>query len=164
MHDETSAARVASGQPGDGAGVRGRCADNHCQRARTLRQRHPGGIEQHNSGWYRASTGVVSVRFCPATDVQERRMPVLTFTVAPPIGAEDRGYAAAEASAIVDDLLARLSQRERLALQLRFREDMTQAEIGQRLGCSQMHVSRILRKALARLGEQGPRNSELSRG
>jgi RNA polymerase sigma-B factor len=34
---------------------------------------------------------------------------------------------------------------------LRFHEDLTQAEIGARVGCSQMHVSRILRAALARL-------------
>ena len=42
-------------------------------------------------------------------------------------------------------------------LRLRFHEDMTQAEIGLRVGCSQMHVSRILRAALGRLRllEQG---------
>jgi RNA polymerase sigma-B factor len=34
---------------------------------------------------------------------------------------------------------------------LRFREDMTQTEMGRHIGCSQMHVSRILRSALARL-------------
>ena len=38
-------------------------------------------------------------------------------------------------------------------LRLRFREDMTQAEIAARLGMSQMHVSRLLRQALARLRE-----------
>jgi RNA polymerase sigma-B factor len=32
---------------------------------------------------------------------------------------------------------------------LRFREDLNQAEIGRRIGCSQMHVSRILRAELA---------------
>jgi RNA polymerase sigma-B factor len=72
------------------------------------------------------------------------------------IGIEDSGYRAAEASVAVDDLLARLSDRERLALHLRFREDLTQAEIGKRIGCSQMHVSRILRTALARLAEEAP--------
>ena len=38
-------------------------------------------------------------------------------------------------------------------LQLRFREDLTQAEIGQSIGCSQMHVSRILRTALKQLAD-----------
>ena len=36
-------------------------------------------------------------------------------------------------------------------LRLRFREDLTQTEIGRRIGCSQMHVSRILRTAIAQL-------------
>ena len=36
-------------------------------------------------------------------------------------------------------------------LRLRFREDLTQTEIARRIGCSQMHVSRIQRAALAKL-------------
>jgi RNA polymerase sigma-B factor len=44
-----------------------------------------------------------------------------------------------------------LSDREREVLRLRFAEDLTQAEIGTRIGVSQMHVSRILRQAIARL-------------
>ena len=36
-------------------------------------------------------------------------------------------------------------------LRLRFHEDLTQTEIAQRIGCSQMHVSRIQRAALAQL-------------
>jgi RNA polymerase sigma-B factor len=69
------------------------------------------------------------------------------------LGAEDAGFAAAEASATLDLLLGSVSERERLALRLRFREDLTQAEIGRRLGCSQMQVSRILRGALNRLAD-----------
>jgi RNA polymerase sigma-B factor len=38
-------------------------------------------------------------------------------------------------------------------LHLRIREDLTQAEIGRRVGCSQMHVSRILRTAVKDLAE-----------
>jgi RNA polymerase sigma-B factor len=44
-----------------------------------------------------------------------------------------------------------LNEREREVLRLRFQEDLQQREIGERVGCSQMHVSRILRKALVRL-------------
>jgi RNA polymerase sigma-B factor len=46
--------------------------------------------------------------------------------------------------------LAGLSRRERLVLKWRFEEGCTQAEIGRRLGVSQMQVSRILRRSLDR--------------
>ena len=72
-------------------------------------------------------------------------------TLAERLGAEDTGFFAAETSVTLDRLLATLSQRDALAVHLRFREDLTQAEIGRRIGCSQMHVSRILRAALAQL-------------
>jgi RNA polymerase sigma-B factor len=67
------------------------------------------------------------------------------------LGDEDPGFEAAEASATLDLLLNTLSERDQLVLRLRFRDDLTQSEIGRRIGCSQMHVSRILRDALAQL-------------
>jgi RNA polymerase sigma-B factor len=69
------------------------------------------------------------------------------------LGYEDAGFAAAEASATLDVLLSSLSERDRLVIELRLREDLTQAEIGQRVGCSQMHVSRIMRAALKQLAD-----------
>ena len=48
-----------------------------------------------------------------------------------------------------------LPERERLILRLRFEEDLTQAEIAERVGISQMHVSRLLRRSLDRLGAAG---------
>jgi RNA polymerase sigma-B factor len=69
----------------------------------------------------------------------------------PDVAAEESGYALAEAAATLGPLLARLAPREREILRLRFEEDLTQSEIGARLGISQMHVSRILRKTIARL-------------
>jgi len=48
-------------------------------------------------------------------------------------------------------LIEQLPERSRLLLQLRFGEELTRAEIGQRLGCSQMHVSRLLSRTIARL-------------
>jgi len=69
------------------------------------------------------------------------------------LGTEDPGFAAAEASADLDRLLDMLPVRDALMLRLRFREDLTQAEIGKRVGLSQMQVSRILRNALAQLAD-----------
>jgi RNA polymerase sigma-B factor len=66
-------------------------------------------------------------------------------------GRVDPGFALAEASASVGPLLALLDERERMILRLRFEEDLTQAEIGARLGVSQMHVSRLIRTSLDRL-------------
>jgi RNA polymerase sigma-B factor len=64
------------------------------------------------------------------------------------IAVDERGYALAEEWAALAPALAELSERDRLALRLRFFEDMTQSQIAARLGVSQMHVSRILRAAL----------------
>jgi RNA polymerase sigma-B factor len=70
------------------------------------------------------------------------------------LGVEDPGFAAAEDGATVSRLAALLSERDREVLRLRFEHDLTQSEIGARIGCSQMHVSRILRGAVARLQAQ----------
>jgi RNA polymerase sigma-B factor len=78
-------------------------------------------------------------------DPEDDERPVLE------LGVEDPGFAAAEDAATVSRLAAVLCERDREVLRLRFEQDLTQAEIGARIGCSQMHVSRILRGALARL-------------
>ncbi len=67
------------------------------------------------------------------------------------LGGDDPGFEDAETSATLDRLLDTLSERDQLVLHLRFREDLTQIEIARRIGCSQMHVSRIQRAALAQL-------------
>jgi RNA polymerase sigma-B factor len=66
-------------------------------------------------------------------------------------GAEDPGFGEAEDAATVERLMSMLSDREREVLRLRFAEDLTQSEIGARVGVSQMHVSRLIRQAIARL-------------
>ena len=50
-----------------------------------------------------------------------------------------------------------LTEREREVLRLRFEEDLTQSEIGARMGVSQMHVSRIIRQCVARLRDEAGR-------
>jgi RNA polymerase sigma-B factor len=69
-------------------------------------------------------------------------------------GAEDPGFGLAEDSATVDRLMRVLTDREREVLRLRFEEDLTQSEIGQRVGVSQMHVSRLIRQSIARLRDE----------
>jgi RNA polymerase sigma-B factor len=51
----------------------------------------------------------------------------------------------------LDGILETLDERERTIVRLYYYEELTQAEIGKRLGYSQMHVSRLLRRAAARL-------------
>ena len=72
-------------------------------------------------------------------------------TLADLSGVDDPGFTRVENSAFVDHLLAPLSEREQTILRLRFQDDLTQAEIGARVGVSQMHVSRVVRQAIARL-------------
>ena len=66
------------------------------------------------------------------------------------MGVEDPGFGLAEDAATVERLMAVLGDREREVLRLRFAEDLTQSEIGLRVGVSQMHVSRLIRQAVSR--------------
>ena len=70
------------------------------------------------------------------------------------VGEEDEAFELVEGRIALDAALPYLDERERLVLRLRFAEDMTQSQIAERIGHSQMHVSRILRRALARIREQ----------
>jgi RNA polymerase sigma-B factor len=67
--------------------------------------------------------------------------------------AVDDGLEGAETRAMLAPALAELSPRERLIIQLRYEEDLTQAEIGERIGVTQMQVSRLLKTVLAKLRE-----------
>jgi RNA polymerase sigma-B factor len=67
------------------------------------------------------------------------------------IGDFDPGYEEMEDFASAQPCLAELEQRERLILALRFIAGMTQAQIAERIGISQMQVSRLLRSILQRL-------------
>ena len=72
-------------------------------------------------------------------------------TLADTVGCEEHGYDVAEDRATLDRLLQTVSPREREVLRLRFEEDLTQAEIGERIGVSQMQVSRLIRQSVQRL-------------
>ncbi|WP_333767311.1 SigB/SigF/SigG family RNA polymerase sigma factor [Streptomyces sp. IBSBF 2435] len=67
------------------------------------------------------------------------------------IGAPDPAMELVEDFHALAPMLGKLDDRERLILQLRFGQEMTQAEIGAELGYSQMHVSRLISRTLAKL-------------
>jgi RNA polymerase sigma-B factor len=68
-------------------------------------------------------------------------------------GEEDHRYELVDESVTISVAARQLSARERRVLALRFVNDMTQTQIAQEIGVSQMQVSRILRRALSRLRE-----------
>ena len=76
------------------------------------------------------------------------------------LGENDPGFETVEYGAAIESVLQELSERDRMVLHLRFIEDLTQTQIAERIGVSQMHVSRILRAALQRLREQVPEAGE----
>jgi RNA polymerase sigma-B factor len=67
-------------------------------------------------------------------------------------GCEEAGYSRVEANAVMETAMRALPERERQIIQLRFGADLSQSEIGSALGISQMHVSRLLRRSLDRVG------------
>ena len=67
------------------------------------------------------------------------------------LGADDDALERVEYNAVLERTMRALPERERLLLQLRFGEDLSQSEIARRVGVSQMHVSRLLRRAVGRL-------------
>ncbi|MBF6226622.1 RNA polymerase sigma factor SigF [Nocardia abscessus] len=73
------------------------------------------------------------------------------------LGEEESQFDRVEEYVAIRPLLAGLPERERRILTMRFFESMTQTQIAQQMGISQMHVSRILAKTLARLREQSSR-------
>ena len=63
----------------------------------------------------------------------------------------DVGVSQAVDRMTVDALLERLPDRERTILELRFYDQLNQSDIAERVGVSQMHVSRLIKRALERL-------------
>jgi RNA polymerase sigma-B factor len=72
-------------------------------------------------------------------------------TVGERIGTPEPGFRLAEDRAMLGRLMTSLSARDRLVLRLRYEEDLTQEQIGERVGISQMQVSRVLRQCIVKL-------------
>src|ERR1700758_5064065 len=83
------------------------------------------------------------------------------------IGTEEQQYQVSEDRAVLAPGFRALDERERKILQLRFFEGLTQSQIAQQVGISQMHVSRLIRRSLekirAEIAEDEPTGSERRR-
>src|SRR6185503_14369014 len=67
------------------------------------------------------------------------------------VSPEERGFDQVDASMLLAGGLDDLAERERQIVAMRFEEGLTQSQIAARIGISQMHVSRLLRRALSQL-------------
>lgn len=75
-------------------------------------------------------------------------------SIAAKLGGDDVRFEQSEAKITIDVLMEKLSDRERTIVELRFKNDLTQQEIADHIGISQMHVSRLLRRALEAMRRQ----------
>lgn len=88
-------------------------------------------------------------------------------TLGDTLGGEDSGYALVELGQALTPAFRALPAREQSILKLRFVDDLTQSEIAEQVGVSQMHVSRLLTRSLDRLGAAAsgyvdPRTEQIS--
>ena len=70
------------------------------------------------------------------------------------LGSEEPQYEVSEDRAMLAPGFQALDERERLIIHLRFFKGLTQSQIAQQVGISQMHVSRLIRRALERIREE----------
>ncbi|HZJ29649.1 MAG TPA: SigB/SigF/SigG family RNA polymerase sigma factor [Solirubrobacterales bacterium] len=106
--------------------------------------------------------GLEEIEVLEVMEAGRKRRPIsMDRTVAPDgeeeispaewIGEVDEQYELVEDRSTLGVVLPTLSERERKVLELRFVEEMTQSQIATQIGCSQMHVSRILRRTLSEI-------------
>jgi RNA polymerase sigma-B factor len=117
-----------------------------------------------------AELGVESAEVLEALEANHNRRPLSLDAPrvgsdeddSPPdwVGEQDRGYELVEDRIMLQNALPDLGERERQILKLRFVDEMPQSRIAERLGCSQMQVSRLLRRALQQLREEADTASQ----
>jgi len=126
----------------------------------TLELRRPPSVEE-----LAAEVGIDAAEVLEILEAQHNRRPLSLD--APPsgedpdessgaewVGRPDGNFDLVEDRVAVQAALPSLGEREREVLRLRFVEELPQTEIALRIGCSQMHISRLLRRALDRLREE----------
>jgi RNA polymerase sigma-B factor len=77
-----------------------------------------------------------------------------TLTLEGRLGEDDHGFDLAEHRVLLERVIEELPEREQTIIRLRFFEEMTQTEIAQQVGISQMHVSRLLARTLSVLRDR----------
>jgi RNA polymerase sigma-B factor len=77
------------------------------------------------------------------------------------LGTHDVDFERAFDRVALYSLLATLDARDQAIVRLYYREELTQGEIGERLGLSQMHISRLLRQATAQLTRAAGREADI---
>jgi RNA polymerase sigma-B factor len=132
----------------------------------TLELRRPPSVEELS-----AEVEITAPEVLEILEAKHNRRPLSLD--APPVGEDPEDASGAEWVGrpdgnfdLVDDRLAMesvlpsLEDREREVLRLRFVEELPQTEIALRVGCSQMHISRLLRRSLDKLREEAERLPE----
>ncbi|MBS1844158.1 MAG: SigB/SigF/SigG family RNA polymerase sigma factor [Actinobacteria bacterium] len=123
----------------------------------TLEHGRPPSVEQ-----LAEEVGIEAAEVLEVLEAQHNRKPLSLD--APPVGEDpedasgsewvgraDGNYELVEDRIAMESVLPVLGEREREVLRLRFAEELPQTEIALRIGCSQMHISRLLRRSLDKL-------------
>jgi RNA polymerase sigma-B factor len=79
------------------------------------------------------------------------------------LGTEEHQYEVSEDRAVLAPGFRALDERERTILHLRFFEGLTQSQIAQQVGISQMHVSRLIRRSLEKIRQEIAADEETTR-
>lgn len=109
---------------------------------------HLGTTEDDVLEGLESATAYSTLSLDATESIEEERPPVLDS-----MGQEDEALLSVENREALRPLLARLTERERRILMLRFFAGMTQSQIAAEVGISQMHVSRLLARTLTKLRE-----------
>jgi RNA polymerase sigma-B factor len=96
--------------------------------------------------------------FSGGTGEDEESLELLDY-----LGSEEEAYEVFERRRVLAPAMACLDPRERLILHLRFFEGMTQTQVAARIGISQMHVSRLIRKSIDNLRQYMAEDETLAR-
>jgi RNA polymerase sigma-B factor len=123
----------------------------------TLERGRPPSVEE-----LAEQVGIEAAEVLEVLEAQHNRKPLSLD--APPVGEDpeessgaewvgrpDGNFDLVEYRLAMESVLPVLGEREREVLQLRFADELPQTEIALRIGCSQMHVSRLLRRSLDKL-------------